>query len=239
MAPAMIGGISHHKIVMITGVSRGLGRALSLELASQGHTIIGCARSQDKLDTLMEELPRKFQQNHFLTNLDIRSDLSVKEMAKLVVETGQVPDIIVNNAGCINKNNKMWEVSAEEFDTVIDTNIKGVANVLRHFLPLLIKKKQGIVVNFSSGWGRSAAAEVATYCATKWAIEGLTRSVAKEVPPGIAMVALSPGVINTSLLASCFGASSALYQTPEAWAPNAAAMILHLTTEDNGASLTV
>lgn len=57
----------------------------------------------------------------------------------------------------------MWEVSAEEFDTVIDTNIKGVANVLRHFLPLLIKKKQGIVVNFSSGWGRSAAAEVYTF----------------------------------------------------------------------------
>lgn len=71
MAPTMIGGVPHHKIVMITGVSRGLGRALSLELASQGHTIIGCARSQDKLDTLMEELPRKFQQNHLLTNLDV------------------------------------------------------------------------------------------------------------------------------------------------------------------------
>lgn len=66
----------------------------------------------------------------------------------------------VNNAGTINKNNKIWEVSAEEFDMVIDTNLKGVANVLRHFLPLMIERKQGIIVNMSSGWGRSAAAEV-------------------------------------------------------------------------------
>jgi len=68
--------------------------------------------------------------------------------------------IAVNNAGTINKNNKIWEVSAEEFDMVMDTNIKGVANVLRHFLPLMIERKQGVIVNMSSGWGRSAAAEV-------------------------------------------------------------------------------
>lgn len=66
----------------------------------------------------------------------------------------------MNNAGAINKNNKIWLVPAEEFDTVVDTNIKGTTNMLRHFLPLMIEKKQGIVVNMSSGWGRSAAAEV-------------------------------------------------------------------------------
>lgn len=59
--------------------------------------------------------------------------------------------------------------------------------------------------------------QVAPYCATKWAIEGLTRSVAKELPPGVAIIALSPGVVNTDMLASCFGSSAALYQTPEAW----------------------
>lgn len=66
----------------------------------------------------------------------------------------------VNNAGTINKNNKIWEVPPEEFDNVIDTNVKGVANVLRHFIPLMITKKQGIIVNMSSGWGRSGAALV-------------------------------------------------------------------------------
>lgn len=66
----------------------------------------------------------------------------------------------VNNAGTINRNNRLWEVPEEEFDTVIDTNIKGTANVMRHFIPLMIEKKQGIIVNMSSGWGRSAAAQV-------------------------------------------------------------------------------
>lgn len=66
----------------------------------------------------------------------------------------------MNNAGTINKNNKIWEVPVEEFDTVVDTNIKGIANILRHFLPLMVERKQGIIVNMSSGWGRSAAAQV-------------------------------------------------------------------------------
>ncbi|ONK57736.1 uncharacterized protein A4U43_C09F3550 [Asparagus officinalis] len=232
-------GVAAPKTVMITGVSRGLGRDLALELAKRGHTIIGCARAQDKLQSLQDEISSSSSSNHLFQALDVKSDVGVQDLAKLVVERKQVPDIIVNNAGTINKNNKVWEVSAEEFDTVIDTNIKGTANVLRHFLPLMIGRKQGIIVNMSSGWGRSAAAQVAPYCASKWAIEGLTRSVAKELPPGLAIVALSPGVVNTDMLASCFGTSAALYQTPEAWAPQAARMILNLSAEDNAASLTV
>ena len=153
----------------------------------------------------------------------------------------------VNNAGTINKNNKIWNVPAEDFDMVVVTNIKGTANVLRHFVPLMIEKRHGIIINLSSGWGRSAAAEVghisircivvvsfcylnyqcilnhmfllqvAPYCASKWAIEGLTRSLAKELPPGLAAIALSPGVVNTDMLTSCFGSSAALYQTTETW----------------------
>ncbi|PKU82185.1 Short-chain type dehydrogenase/reductase [Dendrobium catenatum] len=232
---------------MITGVSRGLGRVLALEIARRGHSVVGCARSQEKLHALMADLTRddppssssSSSSKHLLKHLDVRSDNSMKEFARLLVEERKIPDIIVNNAGTINKNNKIWAVPAEEFDMVIDTNIKGTANILRHFLPLLIEKKQGIVVNISSGWGRSAAAEVAPYCASKWAIEGLSKSVAKELPPGLAIVALNPGVVNTDMLASCFGSNSALYQSPESWAPRAATMILNLTSEDNGASLTI
>lgn len=66
----------------------------------------------------------------------------------------------MNNAGTINRNNKIWEVPVEEFDNVIDTNVKGLVNVLRHFIPLMLTSKQGIVVNMSSGWGRSGAAQV-------------------------------------------------------------------------------
>ncbi|KAF8412007.1 hypothetical protein HHK36_004566 [Tetracentron sinense] len=188
------------RTVLITGVSKGLGRALALEIAKRGHTVIGCSRSQDRLNSLQSDLSSHHDSNIHLDHLLRKVDV-----------------LPVNNAGTINQNNKIWEVPVEEFDTVIDTNIKGTANVLRHFLPLMIESKKGIIVNMSSGWGRSAAAQVAPYCASKWAVEGMTRSVAKELPDGIAIVALSPGVVNTDMLASCFGSSASLYQTPESW----------------------
>ncbi|GAV63301.1 adh_short domain-containing protein [Cephalotus follicularis] len=225
------------RTVLITGVSKGLGRALALELAHRGHTVIGCARSHDKLNSLQSLIP--FPDKHLFLNLDVRLNSSVEELARVVVEKKVVPDIIVNNAGTINKNNRIWEVPVEEFDIVIDTNVKGTVNVLRHFIPLMLPSKQGIIVNMSSGWGRSGAALVAPYCASKWAVEGLSRSVAKELPDGMAIVALNPGVVHTDMLASCFGTSASLYQATDAWAPKAATMILNLTGSDNGASLTV
>ncbi|XP_022929927.1 NADPH-dependent pterin aldehyde reductase-like [Cucurbita maxima] len=235
------GGLSQ-RTVLITGVSKGLGRALALELAKRGHSVIGCSRSQDKLSSLNSQLvsyDTSSPDKHFILPADVRSDTSVEELARVVVERKGVPDIIVNNAGTINKNAKIWEVHPDEFDAVYETNVKGTVNILRHFIPLMIPSKKGIIVNMSSGWGRSGAALVAPYCASKWAIEGLSRSVAKEVPEGMAIVALSPGVINTDMLASCFGDSASLYQSPDTWALKAATMILNLTAADNGASLTV
>ncbi|XP_024026412.1 NADPH-dependent pterin aldehyde reductase [Morus notabilis] len=252
VASRAVGGGASPRTILITGVGRGLGRALALELAKQGHTVVGCSRTQDKLDSLKLELaaatpaspsstePNSLSSNkHLLINADITSNNSIEELAHVVMEKNGIPDIVVNNAGAINKNNRIWEVTEEEFDTVISTNVKGIANVLRHFIPLMLPKKQGIIVNMSSGWGRSGAALVAPYCASKWAVEGLTRSVAKELPEGMAIVALNPGVINTDMLVSCFGNSAELYQTPESWASKAATMILNLTVADNGASLTV
>ncbi|GFP84833.1 NADPH-dependent pterin aldehyde reductase [Phtheirospermum japonicum] len=103
----------------------------------------------------------------------------------------------------------------------------------------MVENKNGIIVNISSGWGRLAAAQIAPYCASKWVVEGLTKAVAKELPAGMSCVALNPGVINTEMLQSCFGSSADLYPMPDLWAPRAANLILHLTTADNGASLTV
>ncbi|XWS11553.1 hypothetical protein CRYUN_Cryun37aG0008100 [Craigia yunnanensis] len=202
------------KTVLITGVSRGLGRALAIELSKRGHTVIGCSRAQDKLNSLQSELSSP--DRYLLLNVDVSSNNSVEELARVVMEKKVVPDII----GTINKNNRIWEVPVEEFDAVVDTNVKGVANMMRHFIPLMIPKSQGIIVNMSSGWGRSGAALVAPYCASKWAVEGLSRAVAKEMPDGFAVVALSPGVINTEMLQSCFGNSASGYQTPEAWYVN-------------------
>ncbi|RHN61307.1 putative 3-oxoacyl-[acyl-carrier-protein] reductase [Medicago truncatula] len=156
-------------------------------------------------------------------------------MACIVMEkNGGPPNIIVNDAGVINKNNKMWEVLSEEFDLVMDTNLKGNVNVLRHFISLMVKKNKN-----EEGGIRSGAALVAPYFASKWEIEGLTKSVAEEFPKGMAVMALNTGVISTNILASCYGASSSLYQSPESWVLEEATKILNLTPTNNGASLSI
>ncbi|KAA0065479.1 hypothetical protein IC582_030170 [Cucumis melo] len=142
--------------VLITGVSKGLGRALALELASRGHTIIGCSRDQTKLDSLQAQLSNLSSTKHLLCNLDVRSNTEVEEFARATVENELVPNIIVNNAGLINRNGKMWELDAHEFDNVIDTNVKGIANVMRHFIPLMISSNKGIIINMSSMAGRDS-----------------------------------------------------------------------------------
>ena len=108
------------------------------------------------------------------------------------------PDLLLNNAAIINQNAPLWKVPSDEFSQLIDINIKGVANIVRHIIPSMIEAGSGVVVNFSSYWGRSTSSEVAPYCASKWAIEGLSQALAQELPHGMAAVALNPGIINTS-----------------------------------------
>lgn len=223
------------KLVVITGVTRGLGRAMTAEFLRRGHTVVGCGRSEPAL----AELRRLYSRPDAFERVDVASDAQVQAWASRVLAAYGAPDLLINNAALINRNARLWEIKASEFDAVIDVNIKGVANVLRHFLPAMIARGRGLIVNFSSGWGRSTDPEVAPYCATKWAIEGLTQALAQELPRGLAAVPLNPGIINTDMLRSCFGAAAANYPDPEAWAQRAVPFLLSLGPEHNGQPLTV
>jgi NAD(P)-dependent dehydrogenase (short-subunit alcohol dehydrogenase family) len=103
----------------------------------------------------------------------------------------------------------------------------------------MLARAKGVIINFSSGWGRSVSPEVAPYCATKWAIEGLTQALAEELPSGMAVVALNPGIIDTDMLRSCFGAEAGDYPSPSQWAARAVPFILKLGSANNGKPLTV
>lgn len=221
------------KIVLITGVTRGLGRAMVEEFIVHGHTVIGCGRSHKEI----EALRRKHKAPHDFYEVDVASDEEVKSWASLLLTSHGPPDLLLNNAGIINRNARLWEVPAREFDHVIQVNLVGVANVIRRFVPEMVKRKRGIIVNFSSGWGRSADAEVAPYCATKWGVEGLTLALAQELPSGMAAVSLNPGIINTEMLQSCFGDSSANYISAEEWAKRAVPFLLKLGPGDTGKQL--
>ena len=222
-------------VVVITGAARGLGRAMALEFASLGHRVIGCSRNEKKLAGLTEKLGA----GHSLSVVDVADDNAVAAWADVSLEEFGAPDLLLNNAAVINKSKFLWELTALEFDEVVDINIKGVANVIRHFLPAMTKASEGVIVNFSSGWGRSASPEVAPYCATKYAMEGLTQALALELPEGMAAVPLNPGIVNTDMLRSCFGPSAADFTSPGEWAKMAVPFLLNLGPQHNGQSLTV
>ena len=103
----------------------------------------------------------------------------------------------------------------------------------------MISTGRGVVVNFSSGWGRSTDAGVAPYCASKWAIEGLTRALAQELPKGMAAIPLNPGIIDTDMLRQSFADAAGNYPSPEEWARRAAPFLLKLAARDNGRPLDV
>jgi NAD(P)-dependent dehydrogenase (short-subunit alcohol dehydrogenase family) len=223
------------KTILITGVSRGCGRALVEEFIRLGHVVLGCGRAEREIAARQQQFAAP---NDFAV-VDVANDAQVAAWAGRVLAAHRAPDLLLNNAAVINRNAPLWEVPAHEFSDVIDVNLKGTANVIRHFVPAMIRRGGGVIVNFSSGWGRSTDAGLAPYCATKWAIEGLTQALAQELPPGMAAVALNPGIINTDMLRSCFGGGAAGYPSPSDWAKIAASFVLKISATDNGRPLTV
>ncbi len=220
--------------ILITGVTRGLGRALAEWYIADGHTVIGCGRSAEILN-----LRFTYSAPHDFTAVDVVEENRVALWAEKVLAAHGAPDFLINNAALMNHPAPLWKVPAAEFNKLIDVNVKGVANVIRHFVPAMVAQKRGVIVNLSSGWGRGTAAEVAPYCASKFAIEGLTKSLAQELPEGMAAVPLNPGVIDTDMLRQAWSDGAAGYPKAEAWAKVAAPFILQLGPKDNGQSVSV
>ena len=223
------------KVVVLTGATRGLGRAMALEFMNRDWTVVGCGSNQESVEAAADSFPDP----HWLSVVDVASDDEVRQWADEVMEEFGPPTLLLNNAAVINRSAPLVELDAGDVDRVIDVNIKGVANVIRHFAPAMIENGAGVMVNFSSGWGRSTSPGVAPYCATKWAIEGLTQALAQELPPGMAAIPLNPGVIDTDMLRSCFGGAASSYETPEEWAKRAVPTILSLDADDNGRPMSV
>ncbi|MCA9084037.1 MAG: SDR family NAD(P)-dependent oxidoreductase [Planctomycetaceae bacterium] len=221
--------------VVITGVSQGLGRAMVAEFARQGFSVCGCSRSADKTAGLRQQ----FESFHRFDEVDVSSDAEVSKWASEIIGDKGPPQYLINNAAVITENASLWDVSATDFDRLMAINVSGTANVIRHFVPSMIQNGQGTIINFSSGWGRSVSAKVAPYCASKWAIEGLTQALAEELPQGLIAVPLNPGIINTQMLQSCFGEGAHLYPTPEEWAARAVPFIINLKPTDSGQPLSV
>lgn len=223
--------------LVITGVTRGLGRALAKWYMVHGHVVAGCGRTGQAIFDLRFDHPEP----HRFDPVDVTQAVKVNLWAERVMGGGgmEAPDLLINNAGVMNTPAPLWEVSADEFSKVVAVNLIGVNNVLRAFVPAMVARRKGVIVNLSSGWGRSASAGVAPYCATKWAIEGLTKALAEDLPEGMAAVPLNPGVIDTDMLRQAWADGAGAYPQAEVWAETAAPFILGLGPADNGRSATV
>lgn len=232
--------------IVISGVTSGIGRALLEYYYNHGHIIAGCGRRQGEIQSLQQQFP-----NAKLSVVDVSCDESVKHWATSLScgSDGMKVDLIIANAGIspeTSHNNKpSWEVPLADFDSTIDINVKGVSNMIRNFVPQLIHNNIGAFVAMSSGLGRSPNPYHAAYCASKWAVEGMVKSVAMSLPAPLCAVPLAPGVIETSMQPaddSNVGKGSTKKTkvgNVSDWIKVAGPMILNMNRKDNGKSLSV
>lgn len=228
------GGAAARRIVL-TGATRGLGRALTERFAERGHVVLGCGRSPDDVERLRAAHPAP----HDFEALDVADARAVDAWAARLLAAAPAPDLVLNNAGVINRSARLWELSAAELDHVLAVNVSGTVNVLRAFLPAMIARGSGVVLNMSSGWGRSTSPLVAPYCASKWAVEGLTQALAQELPAGIVAAAVNPGIIDTDMLRACWAEEAGDYPGAEEWSHGAADFLLAVGARDHGRALTI
>jgi len=222
------------KKIVVTGATKGLGRALVEGFVRGGNQVFGCGRSSEGVRGLQRDFP-----DHIFDEVDVTQFSSVTNWADSIINQFGPPDLLINNAAIINSNAALWDLEVDEVKSLFDINIQGVFHCIKAFVPAMVQNEAGIIVNLSSGWGRSTSPEVAPYCASKWAMEGLSKAMAQELPRGMACIPLNPGVINTDMLQSCFGSAAGSYPDATQWAKQAVPYILAISPRDNGQSLTV
>jgi NAD(P)-dependent dehydrogenase (short-subunit alcohol dehydrogenase family) len=226
-------------VIVITGVTRGLGRSMVDEFVRLGHRVLGCGRSRGEIRLLTSTYPA-----HDFQAVDVSSSVQVAAWARRLLKRHGPPDYVLNNAAVINMKAPLWEVGDQEFSDEIDINIKGVVNVIRNFVPSMIDRNRGVIVSFSSRWGDNFEKHMAPYCATKWAVVALTRVLAEELKAdGIAAIGLNPGIVKTGMLKRYLGTApiskASRYLTPAQWAKAAVPYILSLQLKDTGKILKV
>ncbi|MDT8716260.1 3-oxoacyl-[acyl-carrier-protein] reductase [Clostridium sp. 19966] len=187
------------KCAVVTGAGKGIGRAIALDLAEKGCNIVINYRSSEAEALALASEIEKFN----VKAISVKADVSKFNEAEILIkkaidEFGKI-DILVNNAG-ITKDNLILRMKEEDFDSVINVNLKGCFNCIKHVTPFMLKKKSGRIINISSIVGIVGNAGQANYCASKAGIIGLTKSVSKELGSrGITVNAIAPGFIETEM----------------------------------------
>ena len=183
------------KSALVTGASRGIGRSIALQLAEEGYNVaVNYADSKEKAEAVVEEIKAKGVDS-FAIQANVADADEVKAMIKEVVSQFGSLDVLVNNAG-ITRDNLLMRMKEQEWDDVIDTNLKGVFNCIQKATPQMLRQRSGAIINLSSVVGAVGNPGQANYVATKAGVIGLTKSAARELASrGITVNAVAPGFI--------------------------------------------
>jgi 3-oxoacyl-[acyl-carrier protein] reductase len=187
-----------NQVALVTGASRGLGRAIALALAAQGAAIAAVARSEDALKETLDSI-RAARGTAEPYAVDVADSASVDAAVEKIVARFQHIDILVNNAG-VTRDGLLARMTGEAWDAVINTNLKGAFHLTRPVGRLMVKQRAGRIINISSVIGLMGNAGQANYAASKAGLIGLTKSVAKEFASrGITCNVVCPGFIETDM----------------------------------------
>ena len=183
------------KIVLVTGASRGIGREIAKELAQKGYQVIAnYNKSREEAEKLQQE-----NENIEIYKADVSKREEVSKMVQDVIKKYGKIDILINNAG-ISQEKLFTDVTDEDWNTMINNNLYSVFCVTQEVLPNMISRKQGCIINISSIWGMVGASCETIYSVTKAGIDGMTKSLAKELgPSNIRVNSIAPGCIDTDM----------------------------------------
>lgn len=186
------------RVALVTGASRGIGRAIAIELGRQGLTVVGTATTDSGADAISAYLTENDIHGQGLV-LDVASDEGVALCLKSIAENFDMPQVVVNNAG-ITRDNLLMRMKASEWEAVINTNLTAMYRVCKGSLKGMTRARWGRIINISSVVGSSGNAGQTNYAASKAGIEGFSRALAKEVGSrGITVNVVAPGFIDTDM----------------------------------------
>lgn len=186
------------RIAFITGATAGIGKATAYILAENGYNLIISGRRTERLSAISEDLQNKFSVKILPITLDVRNRQDVEKKINTLDEEWKKIDVLINNAGLALGLSTIQEGNLDDWETMIDTNIKGLLYVSRAVIPIMIQNKSGHIVNIGSIAGKETYLKGNVYCATKHAVDALTKSMRIDLLlHGIKVTAIHPGAVET------------------------------------------
>jgi NADP-dependent 3-hydroxy acid dehydrogenase YdfG len=185
-------------IIFITGATAGFGKAIAIKFAEHGYDVIINGRRTDRLKTLEDEIKNTFNVKVFSLPFDVRDKKAVEAAVHSLPHDWKKIDVLVNNAGLAQGLSLIQDGNTDDWETMIDTNMKGLLFISRAIMPLMIENKKGHIINLSSIAGKEAYQKGNIYCATKFAVDALTKSMRIDLlEHKIRVTSISPGAAET------------------------------------------